>query len=218
MPTKQDLAYRHIRDRILDGTFLPGQRLLPNEIARAIGTSPVPVREALLRLRSERLVTITPHVGAVVALVTNREIGQTMSVVSVLEGYATRLAHASAAEIRPKLSAIQEEMRVACGREDWDRFSHLNRRFHEVIHAASGNPTLSAAIRSLWIQLDTFMSTTSFYLIPERARGSLAEHDEILGHFREAATDLERLERLARDHGMKTVEMLDNVPKVLAGA
>src|SRR5215216_991413 len=59
---------RQIRAAIIDGRLEPGTRVRQEEIARRLGTSRIPVREALRQLEMEGLVTLVPHVGARVAL------------------------------------------------------------------------------------------------------------------------------------------------------
>jgi DNA-binding GntR family transcriptional regulator len=214
MATKQDRAYHFLRDAIVGGALLPGQRLLPGEIGRRLGMSGVPVREALLRLQSERLVTIEPHVGAVVALVGLREVAQTMTVLSLLEGYATRLARPHAVTLVGDLAGLNAEMGMALKRRDWDRLSHLNRAFHRRIYEVCDNDALVASIDALWTRLDGFMSATSFYLIPERAAGSVEEHARIVDMLSDPRTDPLQLELFAREHGLRTVKSLAQMPKL----
>ena len=205
---KQDRAYRYIVEKIGAGKLLPGQRLLPSAIARELGTSIVPVREALLKLQSERLVTIAPHAGAVVALATSREVPEIMEVLSVLEGYVTRLALPQARRIVKPLRRKNEQMRAALSREAWDRFSALNREFHEIIYSVGESATLSSTLAGLWARMDSFMSLTSFYLLPARAAGSLEEHERIIDMLSDPATDPTDLEMFAREHGQRTKRAL----------
>jgi DNA-binding GntR family transcriptional regulator len=214
MATKQDRAYRFLRGGITRGRFLPGQRILPNEIGKELGMSGVPVREALLRLQSERLVAIEPHLGAVVALISGREIVQDLTVLSVLEGYATRIALDRASPIVGELRKLNEDMRQALRCKAWDTVSHLNRAFHRKIYDLSDNEALVRAIGSLWLHLDSFMSATSFYLIPERAAGSIEEHERIVEMLADPATDSLELELFAREHGLRTVRSLERAPRI----
>src|SRR5690348_173461 len=65
--SRVELAYATIRERIIAGTYGPGYRLVLDELAREIGSSPVPVREAIRRLEAEGWVEYQRHVGARVA-------------------------------------------------------------------------------------------------------------------------------------------------------
>ncbi len=208
MQTKQDHAYQILKRRITQGSLLPGQRIVVNRMAEEIGTSAIPVREALLRLEAEGLVDITPHVGAVVTLVTSQKIEMTLETLAVMEGYATRRAAGRAEEILPELHRLQAEMRDATGRGDWEVFSSANRRFHFAMYAAVDNKVLTKTIEDLWTQLDSYLSASAFYLMPDRALGSVEEHDRILAELAAPDIDPNALEELARTHKFNTAKRL----------
>ena len=90
--TMKEIAYEAIREAILSGRFLPGQRLVADELAQEFGTSRMPIREALQRLENAGLVSITPHRGAVVSELSEQEIVEIYHIRAVLEGLAARLA------------------------------------------------------------------------------------------------------------------------------
>ena len=208
MQTKQDYAYHVLKDHIAQGLLLPGQRIIVNRFANEIGTSAVPVREALLRLEAEGLVTITPHVGAVVTHITGERIEMTLEALAVLEGYATRVAAARADEILPELSRHHHDMEAAARADDWDTFSSENRAFHFLIYTVVDNVVVTKAIRELWSQLDTCLSASAFYLMPDRALTSVAEHTQILAMLSDPLTDLDALEAAARVHKQNTAKRL----------
>ena len=221
MQTKQDYAYQVIKERITGGDLLPGQRIVVNRLAQDIGTSAIPVREALLRLESEGLVNLTPHIGAVVSLITGETIEKTLVSMAVLEGYATRLALPRAPEIMETLQKHDATMVKAIVDEDWDAFSSGNRSFHFSIYEVCDNDVLVNAIRSLWGQLDSYLSAAAFYLMPDRAQGSINEHHHIMELLRDPATDPLALELAAREHKIATarrLHMRDGVPDLVAAA
>src|SRR5690606_12702874 len=158
-PTKKDLAYDFIRRRILEKRLLPGQRITASQIAEEIGTSVLPVREALLSLEAERLVTITPYVGAVVAWVSADEVYEVISMLAVLEGYATAQALPHSTALGRSLPAINARLRAALQQEMWSWFIELNREFHFTIFEAADNSVLVENIRIFWSQLDTMLAS-----------------------------------------------------------
>ncbi|HEX6955448.1 MAG TPA: GntR family transcriptional regulator, partial [Agromyces sp.] len=89
--SKSKRAYRFVRERIDDGRYVPGYRLVLGQIARELGVSVVPVREAIRLLEAEGLVTYERNVGAQVALVKEAEYLHTMQTLALVEGYATSL-------------------------------------------------------------------------------------------------------------------------------
>ncbi len=221
-PTKKDLAYDFIKRRILEKRLLPGQRITASQVAEEIGTSVLPVREALLSLEAERLVTLTPYVGAVVAWVRTEEVVEVMAMLAVLEGYATALAAPRAGELLPRLEAVNQRLRAAVQQEMWSWFIELNREFHFLIFEASGNGQLLENIRVFWSQLDTMLATTSFHLVPNRAEDDVREHEALVGLLAAQPADTVAIEAAARGHRMRTAEYLrrhglPGVPSAVAG-
>ncbi|MEX2534596.1 MAG: GntR family transcriptional regulator [Trueperaceae bacterium] len=204
--TKQEMAYNFLKQKIMSRQLLPGQRIVTSQIAQEIGTSGMPVREALFKLQSERLVEMTPHVGAVVSLTTPEDIVKVLEPLAVLEGYATRLALPVAPSIEKRLQAWDSKMKQALAAEQWDQFSHYNREFHFQIYGQCQNEALVESIRGLWTRLDSYLSTTSFYLIPQRARGSLSDHERIVQVLVDPESDPLELEMFARQHKLNTAK------------
>ncbi len=209
-PTKKDLAYDFIKRRILEKRLLPGQRITASQIAEEIGTSVLPVREALLTLEAERLVSITPYVGAVVAWVSTDEVVEVISLLAVLEGYATALAVKRSRGLPKALPAVNQKLKAALQQEMWSWFIELNREFHFTIFEAAGNGVLLENIRVFWSQLDALLAATSFHLIPNRAAEDVREHEELVALLQKAKPDLLAIEMAARNHRLRTAAYLEN--------
>jgi DNA-binding GntR family transcriptional regulator len=204
-PSRVELAYATIRERITTGVYGPGYRLVLDELAREIGSSPVPVREAVRRLEAEGYVDFQRHVGARVASFDEHEFEQAVQVVAVLEGYATALA---APRMRrtdiAKARKINDRMRAALADFDPIRFSALNREFHFVIYDRCPNTHVRSLLEAQWSRLDTIRRSV-FAFVPGRAQSSVAEHAELLDLIAIGAP-AERLERLARAHKLHTAD------------
>lgn len=211
--TKKDLAYDFIKRRILEKRLLPGQRITASQVAEEIGTSVLPVREALLSLEAERLVTITPYVGAVVAWVSPDEVLGVISMLAVLEGYATAQAAPRARKLVRSLEAVNQRLVAAMQQEMWSWFIELNREFHFGIFEASGNGVLVENIRIFWSQLDTMLAATSFHLVPNRAAEDVADHAELIGLLSAPEPDLLAIEMAARRHRLRTATYLERQAK-----
>src|ERR1700742_4771325 len=110
---KQERTYTIIKDRIHAGSIAPLQRLNIDAIARELGVSPIPVREALRRLEAEGWVRFTPNVGAVVSPVDSTTWEQVMITLAILEG-------AASAEAQPNLrrSDITRLRKIALSMEE----------------------------------------------------------------------------------------------------
>src|SRR3990170_7285079 len=148
--TKQDLVYEDLRGRIIRGEFRPGERLLAGHLAKRLGASAVPIREALLRLRAEGFVSIEPHVGFRVTELSAEEINEIFTIRSVIEGFAARLAAPMmpTAVIRQLENMLNEMDRSVEGGE-LDRFSDLNFRFHRTIYGETPYRLLKEMIHQL---------------------------------------------------------------------
>src|SRR5579859_6100098 len=83
-----DRVYEQIKAAIQDGRIKPGQRLVQDALARQLGISRSPVREAIVRLGQEGFIHLEPHRGAVVRPVTDREMDQIYQVRQLLEPFA----------------------------------------------------------------------------------------------------------------------------------
>src|SRR3954453_812126 len=90
--TKQQRVYETIRERILTGAYGPGFRVVIDALASELGVSALPVREAIWRLEAEGLVIYRPNAGAQGAPADPCAFHREMSVLAVIEGYATALA------------------------------------------------------------------------------------------------------------------------------
>ncbi|MGA8353133.1 MAG: GntR family transcriptional regulator, partial [Solirubrobacteraceae bacterium] len=85
-------VYAILRDAIVSAEFEPGQRLSESELAERLGVSRTPIREALVRLRDDRLVEIVPQLGTYVSRISRQAIDDAQFVRSALEGAAVRIA------------------------------------------------------------------------------------------------------------------------------
>lgn len=152
-----DRVYDAIREAIRSGEIAAGARLRLRDLADQLGTSPMPVREAIGRLEQNGLVVRVPHRGAVVADLTPAELAHVYATRLLLEVEATRLGCAAvgAAHLEAMRTAY-ERMRaaVAAGRaaEALDRDEELL----TVLYAAGGNPVLLGLVQDLWQRCRAF--------------------------------------------------------------
>jgi DNA-binding GntR family transcriptional regulator len=202
---KQERAYQAIRTRILDGTYGPGYRLVIDELARELGVSAVPVREAIRRLEAESFVVYRANAGAQVAPADTVLWESEMTVLAVLEGFATALA---APELtRDDLGELEQiNTRMAETMEAFDAsgFSRLNRQFHFAIYERCPNPFLVDLLRDTCDRLDAIRRTVFGY-IPFRGWASIEEHRDLVAMLAKGAPAAE-IERAAREHKLHTVE------------
>ncbi len=152
-----DRVYGAIREAIRSGEIAAGARLRLRYLAAQLGTSPMPVREAIGRLEQNGLVVRVPHRGAVVADLTPAELAHVYATRLLLEVEATRLGclavtAAGVARMRgayDRLRAAVLEGRVG---EALDRDEELL----SVLYAAGGNPVLLGLVEDLWQRCRAF--------------------------------------------------------------
>lgn len=201
---KQERTYTILRDRIHSGAHPPQTRLNIDAIARDLGVSAIPVREALRRLEAEGWVRFRPNVGAIVAPVDTTAWEQEMVAVAVLEGAATADAtrHLRLADVT-RLRKMSAEMEEVAQSGDPLKYSRLNRRLHATITARCANAYLLELLEQTYLRLDRIRSTMFPYL-PQRAKASAIEHARLLDLLESG--DTEAVEQYARWHKLQTVE------------
>ncbi|WP_406676475.1 GntR family transcriptional regulator [Moorella sp. ACPs] len=195
-PVRQE-AYNALREAILTGRLEPGTRLVERKIAKQLGVSRTPVREAIRKLELEGLVEHLPRRGVVVARMSTREAWEVYSIRAVLEGLAARLAaeHINPIQLK-RLNELVNAMEKACDEDDYDRLQELHLEFNEIICKAAESPRLHQMIDNL---VDYIVGFTKVgYSVPGRTRAATREHRELLEALMKG--DGERAERIARQH------------------
>jgi DNA-binding GntR family transcriptional regulator len=203
--TKCDLVYEHLRAVIVSGQLPAGQRLYLDEIARGLGLSTNPVREALRRLQSEGLVVNRPHQGAIVASIDPTQLEVHFQIRGVLEGLAARLAPAALkpAEIE-QLTALHRELERAAEDGDLPSWDGLNLEFYRRVFDGSRSPELIALTN---VQRDRSPRYRHFPgVLARRAREAGSGRAELLDALR--AGDGERAERLQRENVARVGRLL----------
>ena len=107
------MASEQIKDAILSGIFQPGDKLVETTLTESMGVSRTPLREAFRELAAEGYITVVPHKGAHVSIVSEDEVLDIYAITSVLEGLATRLASPNLREGRAneKLHEFYEQLK-----------------------------------------------------------------------------------------------------------
>lgn len=184
-----------IRDRIIDGTYVPGGRLYEETIASELGVSRNPIREAFQVLAAEGFVQLEPRRGARVASIDATRAEEIFEVRGALEGLVARLAASRATEESiAELREIVAEGQRAADAGELVRLPHLNTRFHGQLAAMADNSLLSTML----VQLEGIIRWIYAERIAERVRGSWHEHTQICDAV--ACRDGERARVLALDH------------------
>jgi DNA-binding GntR family transcriptional regulator len=135
----RDQVYVALREAIVCAELEPGRRLSENELADWLGVSRTPVREALVRLRDERLVAIVPQLGTFVTLISPDAVADAAFVREALECSAIRLTTERATESDfEELQANLAAQQRAEASGDTDAFYHLDEALHRTLCELSG--------------------------------------------------------------------------------
>jgi DNA-binding GntR family transcriptional regulator len=200
-PLDNRTLWEQVRDRlredILAGRLEPGAELSEVALARDFGTSRGPLREALGRLASEGLVTITPRRGAVVTQLSRQEFIDAYQVREALETLAVRLAVPLMTDVDvAHLRELCELMASAARDNEVRLFFDTNNSFHEALVRSSSNRKLHEVHRLLVGQMVPYLPRS--LELRGNLQQSVAEHEAILAAIE--ARDADRAVALLAEH------------------
>ncbi len=142
-----DQAAVHIRRLIFDGHLRPGERVPQEQIARTLGISRIPIREALIALEREGWVTIELHRGAFVNALDERAVRDSYELFGLVYGFAVRRAIERAADgLATRLAAMQRAIEAT---DEPEEISRNVVAFHAAIVDAARSPRIKVVLRSM---------------------------------------------------------------------
>ncbi len=177
--TLRKKVLNYLREKILSGVMNPDERLIETKIAREIGVSRTPVREALHSLEQERLVKAIPRVGYVVTRMQEEEVEEICEIRVAVEGLAIRRAIERAQKRLAKAlrkNILRQRSEISKG--NLRAYVELDAQFHEVSAALSGSSRLLDMTQMLRRHMLRFR-IQALYII-ETALKSLKGHERIL--------------------------------------
>jgi DNA-binding GntR family transcriptional regulator len=197
---------RLVLDRIVQGHYRPGERIVEFKLAKELGLSQSPVREGLRELAAVGIITIHPRRGARVRLPSAKELGDVSVVRAEIDALAARLAAPRIPDATlDALEALVETMLVQLDAGDFSGVTDADVRFHQLIAEASENHALQRAFDQLAPFARTFITLT---LPGVDVRGIVQEHRPILAALR--ARDADGAAEAARRHQLSVSELLRN--------
>jgi DNA-binding GntR family transcriptional regulator len=198
VPSLRDSVYEAIKASILRHEYAPGAKIPEIIIARTLGVSRTPVREALNRLEREGIVEVVPRYGAFVREFSSEQILEILRIQEVLEGLAVRLAAPRIA--KDEIKAMETHLNAIAANtsrpEILDRFMSYDIDFHEAIAAACESPRLESLLSNIRAQMTMCRFATMH--LPGRIDRSVNEHRAIIKELN--SQNSERAEKAARAH------------------
>jgi DNA-binding GntR family transcriptional regulator len=204
--TLEEQAYEHIRTALIEGRLAPGQKIVASAVARAAGTSRIPVLQALRRLESEGFVRINPHRDVVVSGLSPEEFRERFLMMAALEALCVREADGKIAPVMlQRLREVHTEIVAARRAGDTARAVTADGRFHRMLWEMSGLRHVVQVLQNAWDRGEYYR------VIMHARRGgfaaeSIAEHEEILTALE--AGDTARAARIVERHRLRAMDRL----------
>jgi DNA-binding GntR family transcriptional regulator len=201
-------VYATLRESIVTAELEPGRRLSENELAEPLGVSRTPVREALARLREDRLVAIVPQLGTYVTLISPAAVADAAFVREALECKAVRLTaeRIGAAGLEELSANVVAQERAEADRDD-ETFDLLDENFHRTICIHSGHEIAWSLSRRANGHLDRVRRLS----LPDNRYLSqmVSEHKTLLAAI--ADRDAEEAESSLRQHLRMVLSSLEDI-------
>jgi DNA-binding GntR family transcriptional regulator len=177
--TSVDRVHAALREKVLDGTYPPGSRLILSRLAGEHEVSFIPVREALQRLEAERMVRTERNRGATVTEISVADMRDIYETRLVLEDHAIRAAvpRLTAADIRAAAGALKD-MRAGFRARDEAAAYAAHERFHFSLYDAADSAWTVHLVRQLWAGAERYVRLGAS--VRPGPKAFIAEHAEIL--------------------------------------
>jgi DNA-binding GntR family transcriptional regulator len=199
-----ETAYAVLREAIVTNTLKPGTRLRADDLAKKLGVSKTPVREALRKLQAEDLITASAGNALTVKSISEEQLLEIYYTREALEGMAARLAAGNAGQIElAKLRAIHDEMKIPSVSGNLRQLRQLSGEFQLALFRAARNDTMFRLLKHLQEQIRQFGGTTLTQ--PGRAKEFVAYAKALVAAIEKR--DGEAAERIARENRRRTLEL-----------
>jgi len=197
-----------LREAILGGSLAAGSHLSVPELARRLGVSRTPVRDAIYALERAGLAELRPRQGAVVFGGDRKDLVHLFEVREALEGMATRQAAVRmTAEERAELATVMERHARAVAVGAVDRHVELDEQFHRLVNASARNPRLGTELGRLHDQI-IVLAKSSAREPGAMGPGVLRDHRSILDAILRG--DADEAEGAARRHVRAVRQFLED--------
>ncbi len=191
-------AYKAIKEKIIYLDFKPGEKIFENVLAKSLNVSRTPVREALLMLEHEKLVTCSDSLGFIVRRFNAKDIEEYFALRSAIEDFVIPLVveKITGEEIAGLKANVAEGERITRGSGDIHAITRCESEFHELLYRAARSEILFDTISGL---VDKFQWFRALALsVPEAAGSSLSHHSKIIELLE--MKDIEGFKKMMRMH------------------
>lgn len=184
-PSRAEQAYLAIRESIIDGSLAPGEHLVQEDLAAALGVSRQPVQQAMALLKSDGLVVESGTRGLLVSGLDAQETAHRFQIRAALDQLAARKTAERAAassdfarQLEQEGKALLDDGTASLATQEYRQAVEHDVAFHSLIYRASGNPLLLTTAEPHWIYIRRVM--LAILLVAERGTTVWAQHSDIL--------------------------------------
>lgn len=193
----RDVVFTTLREAILRGNLKPGERLMEIQLAKKLGVSRTPIREAIRKLELEGLVVMIPRKGAEVAKITEKDLNDVLEVRCALEELAVELACRNiTAEQIERMKQLLDEFKSAMSGNDVTSIAEKDVAFHDVIFTSTHNRRLIQLISNLSEQM--YRYRVEYLKNPQGHAQLVKEHEEIIDNLERK--DVEQAKKNIKKH------------------
>ncbi len=155
--TTQELVYKELEHAIVTARIKPGEKLVAETLAKQMGISRIPVREAIGRLEAKNLLIVHPQRGTSVYDLSEKKLNEILEIRLMIELSAARKAtFESKKNSLEKLDHLNRQYITAQQKNDADKILSANRKFHFTLYKGANMPILLSMIQSLWDQASPY--------------------------------------------------------------
>ena len=204
----RDVVFNTLREAILRGDLVAGERLMELQLAAKLGVSRTPIREAIRMLEQEGLAITIPRKGAIVAGMTEKDMQDVLEIREALEELSVQVACDKITE--EEIAKLQKNMKnfeYSLKSGDLKKMAQADVEFHDVIYQATDNPKLINMLNNLREQM--YRYRVEYLKNPENHEQLLKEHEAIYKGIVEK--DKQAVTNMIRKHISNQVDVVKNI-------
>lgn len=190
----REIVLEALREAIVNGVLIPGERLMEIQLAEEMGVSRTPVREAIRKLELEGFVVMIPRKGAYVAGVSFKDVKDVFEIRAALEGLAAGLAAEKVTQ--EEIEQMERALHYEREPDTLEEMVQSDTDFHALLYKASRNERLITILANLREQIQRFRTTS--LAVPGRVKNAIQEHRAMVDAI--ARHDVEDAQSLASTH------------------
>ena len=204
----RDVVFNTLREAILRGDLVAGERLMELQLAAKLGVSRTPIREAIRMLEQEGLAITIPRKGAIVAGMTEKDMQDVLEIREALEELSVQVACDKITE--EEIAKLQKNMKNfehSLKSGDLKKMAQADVEFHDVIYQATDNPKLINMLNNLREQM--YRYRVEYLKNPQNHEQLLREHEAIYKGIVEK--DKDAVTNMIRKHISNQVDVVKNI-------